>query len=389
MKGHLFQRNPQQNPKSWTIVLDVGRKIDPVTGKSKRVQTWKTVQGTKKEAQAELSTMLHNLARGQVITPSKMTLADWLEEWITSAIQPHKRLRTYETYRSVIDKHLKPVLGQYRLADLRASHLQSYYQGSTLSSTTLQQHHTILHSSLQAAVMQDFLPRNPAALVMGKPRRPEGHEAIEANCWDADQAKAFLGLAKAGTLQQAAFYPLALDSGARKAELCGLRWADLDVDKKTLSIVRQLVKVKQKSTGTPLFGPPKNKRPRLIDLDERTVELLRRHKADQAARRLLLGTAYQDYGLIFARDFGQPLLMNNLGQREFSRLMTDAKVKRITFHGLRHTCATLLLGAGVPVKVVSERLGHKRVEITLNVYAHALPSMQQDAAVKLGRLLHG
>ncbi|MDL1888955.1 integrase [Nitrospirales bacterium NOB] len=91
MRGHIFQRSEG----SWTIVLDVGRKVDPATGKLKRIQKWKTVRGTKKEAQAELTNMLHNLSRGQVISPSRMTLGEWLEEWLKSAIQPHKRLRTY------------------------------------------------------------------------------------------------------------------------------------------------------------------------------------------------------------------------------------------------------------------------------------------------------
>ncbi|MEQ1792722.1 MAG: tyrosine-type recombinase/integrase [Nitrospira sp.] len=384
MRGHIFQRYPG----SWTIVLDVGRKVDPLTGRTKRVQKWKTIRGTKKEAQAELSTMLHNLNRGQVISPSKMTVAEWLDEWLGSSIKPHKRLRTFETYQSVLTRHLKPALGQYRLCDLRASHLQAYYQGSTLAPATLQQHQAILHNALKSAVMQDLLPRNVAALVIGKPRQQEDHDVLAHNCWESWEAKCFLDTTKAGTPQQAAFYPLAIDSGARKAELCGLKWPDLDMDKKTLSIVRQLVKV-GKAGQAPLFGPTKNGKSRVVDLDERTIEGLRRHKAQQAAQRLLLGTAYQDHGLIFARDFGRPLTMNNLGEREFARLITAAKVKRITFHGLRHTCATLLLQAGVPIKVVSERLGHKRIEITLNVYTHALPSMQQEAAVKLGRLLHG
>jgi integrase len=171
----------------------------------------------------------------------------------------------------------------------------------------------------------------------------------------------------------------------RKAELCGLQWKDLDLDQRRISIVRQLVKIGPE----PVFGPPKNGKARTVDLDERTIDLLRKHKAAQAAHRLLLGTAYRDHGLIFMREFGQPLLMNNLGQREYARLIKAAGVKTITFHGLRHTCATLALKAGVPVKVVSERLGHKRIEMTLNIYAHALPSMQQEAAAKLGKLLHG
>ncbi len=381
MRGHIFQRSEG----SWTIVLDVGRKVDPATGKLKRIQKWKTVRGTKKEAQAELTTMLHNLSRGQVISPSRMTLSEWLEEWLKSAIQPHKRLRTYETYRSVIDRHLKPALGQYRLCDLRASHLQAYYQSEKVAPATLQQHHTILHSALKAATMQDLIPRNAASLVIGKPRRRENHEDIRQNCWDPEEARRFLDAAKVNSPHAAAFYSLALDSGSRKAELCGLKWSEIDWDRKMVSIVRQLVKMRVE----PLFGPPKNGQTRTVLVDEKTIEMLKKQKAAQAAQKLLLGTSYKDHGLVFTRQFGQPLNMNSIGQREFKRLIAESGVKKITFHGLRHTCATLALKEGVPVKVVSERLGHKRTEITLNVYAHVLPSMQQEAAAKLGRLLHG
>ena len=110
-------------------------------------------------------------------------------------------------------------------------------------------------------------------------------------------------------------------------------------------------------------------------------------------------THYHDHGLMFAKEWddlhgdretlGDALQVNNLGQREFARLNQAAEVKRIKFHGLRHTCATLLLAAGVPQKVVQERLGHQRIETTLDVYAHVLPSMQRDAARTLSALLHG
>ena len=106
--------------------------------------------------------------------------------------------------------------------------------------------------------------------------------------------------------------------------------------------------------------------------------------------RLLAGTAYHDFGLIFAYEeppFGMPLSANNLGQWEFNRLIKAAGVRKITFHGLRHTAATLMLEQGIPLKVVAERLGHKKPTITLDIYAHALPSMQKAAAEKLGALL--
>jgi len=149
----------------------------------------------------------------------------------------------------------------------------------------------------------------------------------------------------------------------------------------------------------PEFGPVKNGIPRTVDLAPETLALLREHKRAQAELKMRNRVAYQDLGMLFAKEWGDlhgredslglPLQSNNLGQREFARVLKAANVKRITIHGLRHTSATLLLKAGVPPQVVAQRLGHKRIEITLGIYAHALPSMQQDAARRLGALLHG
>lgn len=392
MRGHIRQRHEG----TWSIVIDIGRILDPVTGLFKRKQQWETVRGTKKDAQRRLAEKLHHLHQGQVVAPSKLTLDQWLEEWLNTAIRPHKRIRTVETYASVIKNYLKPELGGYRLCDLRASHLQAYYEKHlrkpgdvkpwpTFAGATLQQHHTILYSALKAATKQDLIPRNVAELVLNKPRPCENHDGVLAHCWEPEEAQKFLAAAKTASIQEAAFYSLALGAGPRKAELCGLKWSDLDFERKSIAITRQLVKIKP----AVIFGPPKNGRPRVIPLGAESLELLRRHKADQAARRLLLGTSYKDHGLVFAREFGDPLLMNNLGQRSYARIIKAAGVRSIKFHGMRHTCATLMLKQNVPVKVVSERLGHKRIEITLDVYTHALPSMQQEAAANLDRLLHG
>lgn len=163
----------------------------------------------------------------------------------------------------------------------------------------------------------------------------------------------------------------------------------------TVRFVRQLVTTGRK----PEFGAVKNDTPRTVDLAPETVELLKAHKRAQAELKMRNRGGYHDLGLVFAKEWGDvygredslglPLQSNNLGQREFARLIKAAKVRPITIHGLRHTSATLLLKAGVPPNVVQQRLGHKRIEITLGIYAHVLPSMQQDAARRLGVLLHG
>jgi len=201
--------------------------------------------------------------------------------------------------------------------------------------------------------------------------------------------------AKAAGPQAAALYAMALDSGARKGELCGLAWEHVDLETGSIRIVRQLTK----PGPEPTFGPPKNGCARDVTLSAETVDLVRQHKRAQAELKMANRTTHKDHGLVFAKEYGDltnradmiglPLQANHLGQRQFARLVKTAKVKAITFHGMRHTCATLLLQAGEPVHVVSKRLGHVRVEITLNTYAHVLPDMQRQAAATMGALLHG
>jgi integrase len=238
-----------------------------------------------------------------------------------------------------------------------------------------------LHSALKAAQLQGLVQRNVASLVIGKPHRASRQEDVLEHCWEAEEAIQFLMVAKDKGSQPAAFYTLTLDSGARKGELCGLKWTDIDLDAGTVAFVRQLIR-----TGAhPVFGPPKNGIPRTIPIARETVALLRRHKAHQAELKLANRIKYHDHGLVFAKEWdhlqrhrdtlGHPLPMNNLGQQKYSRIIAEAGVRRIKFHGLRHTSATLLLQAGVSVKVVQERLGHKQISITLDIYAHALPSM--------------
>jgi integrase len=224
-------------------------------------------------------------------------------------------------------------------------------------------------------------------------RRRKPDEDARTNCWTGDQARTFLRVARAAGPQPAAFYSLALDSGARKAELCGLSWEHIDLEAGTVRVVRQLTK----PGPAPAFGPPKSGCSRTITLASETVDLLRAHRRSQAESKMANRTTYRDHGLVFAKEYGDltnradmiewPLQANHLGQRQFFRLVKSSNVRAITFHGMRHTCATLLLKAGEPVHVVSQRLGHARVEITLNTYAHVLPDMQKQAAATMGAIL--
>ena len=360
-----------------------------------RHQKWFTVKGTKRAAEQKLAQIISELSTGGFVEPTKLTFERWINDWLETNIRPTKRLRTYETYRNVINKHLNPVFGAHLLQHLTALDIQRYYANSNLSVTTLQQHHAVLNRALGDAAKQDLIKRNPAALVSEKPRRTSRNEAPMLNCWDSDEAKRFLEVAAEIGSQSIAFYTLALETGMRKGELCGLKWKNVDHESKEIRVAEQLVKIDR----TPLFGPPKNGRSRTIKISDRATRLLTLHKASQAELILANRLHYHERGLVFSKNgqnmkrhygvLGDPLPMTSLGQVEFDPMIRRAGVSRITFHGLRHTCATLLLKAGTPVHVVAERLGHQNVTVTLEIYAHALPSIQREAADQISSLIGG
>ena len=391
MRGSLRKRYRN----SWNLILDLGYSVDPDTGQRKRRQKWITVRGTKRDAERRLTELLHQRQTHTFVDPTALTFGEWLDEWLEKAIKPPRRtLRAYETYKSALTRHIKPALGAIRLQELGPLDIERYHAELGLAPATGEKHHAIINSALKAAMRAGLVGRNVATLASNKPRAPEGHADVLANVWEAPDARQFLAIAKAAGPQPAAFYALALGTGMRKAELCGLQWTDLSADGR-LTVQRQLVK----PGSDPIFGPVKNKTPRTLELAPRTLELLRTHRRHQAEIKLRNRQHYHDHGLMFAKEWGDltkrrdtlgdPLQINNLGQREFARLIKESGVRRIKFHGMRHTCATLLLQAGVPPHVVQKRLGYARIEMTLSTYAHALPSMQQEAADRLGAILHG
>lgn len=258
-------------------------------------------------------------------------------------------------------------------------------------------HHAILHRALKKAVKDRLISINPAVDIDRPKTVQDLTTAARANCWTVAQARAFLKAANGSGVQTSAFFNLALDTGARKSELYGLGWKHIDLDRALITIDRQLDVAGVAPTFEPVFGPTKTKRSRTVSIAPETVVRLRVHKRQQAALRMKNRTTYQDFGLVFAREpehlqtpdakLGQPLTTFSSGT--FAKLIGTADVPSVKFHGMRHTSATLLIAAGVPMPVVAERLGHSKVSMTADTYAHVLPDQQQSAAATLGALLHG
>lgn len=238
----------------------------------------------------------------------------------------------------------------------------------------------MLREALGQALQWGMLSRSPVAVVQAP--RLAGHEM---KVWDEEQARLFIAEARRSS-EHFPLYLTALLTGARQGELLGMRWQDIDWTFGRVSVRQTLVRIRKQM----IFKEPKGRRSRrTIALPAVLVEELKAVRERQKEFRRVLGSAYIDHDLVFCQPNGKPLHAHNVTQRDFRQVIKRAKVPRITFHGLRHCNATLLLREGVHPKVVQERLGHSGISVTMDVYSHMLPGMQERAASQLAERLMG
>jgi integrase len=239
-----------------------------------------------------------------------------------------------------------------------------------VSARTVQQVHAVLRAMLSQAVREELLARNVARLVQAPaPDREEIHPWAEA------EARAFLAAARTHRLH--ALFVVALALGLRRGELLGLRWSDVDLSAGQLRVWQTLQRVRGDGV---VFGPPKSRRSRrVLTMPAVVVQALKRHRSVQEHERGLADGNWHETGLVFTTATGRHVEPRNLNTA-FARLIVRAGVRPIRFHDLRHTCATLLLAAGVSPRVVMDILGHSQIAVTMNIYGHVMPAMQQEAA---------
>jgi integrase len=276
--------------------------------------------------------------------------------------------------------HLVPTLGDVKLSHLTPAHIRALYRekiASGLAATSVQRIHALLHKALKEAVNDGLIPRNVTDAVKA-PRQ----QRKEMKTFTPEQAHAFLDAAKDDRL--GALYVVAIHTGVRQGELFGLRWEDVDLEAGTLSVHRTLSSAK----GGPTFTTPKSDKARRVRLTPQATAALRDHRKRQLEERMRLAGLWQDHGLVFCSTVGTPLSRHNIYNRSFKPLLERAGLPRtFRFQDLRHTFATLMASSGGHAKVVQEMLGHATTSITLDLYSHVLPDMQEDAADRLGALL--
>ncbi|SCD86199.1 Site-specific recombinase XerD [Streptomyces sp. BvitLS-983] len=246
-----------------------------------------------------------------------------------------------------------------------------------LSPLTLTYLHSVLKSALGHAVREDEIPRNVARNVRTGTSRPRRFEPLTA-----DEARQFLSTTRGHRLH--ALFELALHTGLRKGELLGLHWEDLDLDAGTAAIRRTLQRT---STGGLTTLPTKTRASeRRIALPTRCVQSLKLHHEQQEREREAAGATWQHDGHVFTTVQGRPIDPTNL-TRAFTAFLRKAGLRRIRFHDLRHSTATLLLEQGIELVVIKELLGHAHIGVTATVYAHVRLRLQRDAIDSLGRAL--
>jgi len=381
MRGCVVKRG-----NGYSVVVELDR--DPVT--QKRQQKWISGYRTRKDADKALAEILGTLYASAYIEPSNQVVRDFLlVDWL-DAIEPTIRAATLFSYRRNLMLHVVPRLGSVQLRRVDAGQLNALYAalladgkksagGGGLSPRTVRYVHTILHRAFRDAVRWGRLARNPADAA--DPPRASATTRPAMTTWTADELRAFLDHVRDHRLYPA--FLLLATTGMRRGEALGLRWPDVDFGAARLSVVQTIIAVNHEVR----VGSPKTaKGRRTVALDQGTVAGIRAHRKRQLAERLLMGAGFIDHDLVFCRPDGGPLHPERFS-RTFDREVAKTDLPRIRLHDLRHTWATLALGAGVHPKVVQERLGHASIGITLDVYSHVTAGLHADAAALVAALV--
>ena len=371
--------------KRYKVIIEAGK--NPKTGKRSRIV--RIVEGRKVDAERLYGDILRELEKGTYIKPTKITLGEYLDNWL-GAYAANKAPSTYAGYKRIVNSHLKPRLGMIKLAELQPMHIQEYYTGRLqkgrrdnkggLSAATVQRHHALLREALNHAVKWGLLHRNPAQFT--EPPRPEQPEIFPL---ELEQLSKLLELA---TGQRDEYLLItAAYTGMRQGELLGLTWDNVDLGNEPYCRVRQTVGyINGQGFVFRSVGKSKGAR-REIPLTDNAAWALRQQKKIIAQDKLLHANTYSgERDLVFPDKHGRAQDPSGLTRR-FKKLAREAGLPRMRFHDLRHTHATMLLSQGVHPKIVQERLGHQTIGITMDVYSHVLKGMQKEAVSKLNEYL--
>jgi len=365
----------------WCAVADLGYGTD---GKRKR----QAVRGrTQREVVDRLNELLRDHQRGVLPKSGRTTVAQWLTTWL-GKVETSVRPRTHEYYRWIVREHLVPTIGLKPLGKLSPSDVEAMLGNrlqAGLSPRTVDHVRAVLRNALRWAERDGLISRNVASLAT-PPRVPR----VEMRTMSPEGVKAFLAALAGHPLE--ALYITTLGLGLRQGEVLGLRWSDIDLDARRLRVSRALQYIRPVAGGAGvahLVEPKSGTSRRALDLPEPVVDALRQHRSRWLAEKIRLGPRWlNEWDLVFVGPFGEPLNPRLLLE-DFHAVLRGAQLPEIRFHDLRHSCASLLLLAGVPARMVQEILGHSSITLTLGTYSHVLPELREQAVRAQAGILGG
>ena len=395
---------------SWGFVVDSGE--DPNTGRRKQVK--RGGFQTKSDAQAAMTAALNDLHRGTWVDDHAISLGEWLDNWLAEN-SGRRSVKTMANYRGHVRDVWRPQLGHLKLRELRRAHIEAVLRGLAeeiapesrgqgnvgrpvrrRSSTTIEGYRRTLRAALSAARRRGLISTNPAE---GRIDAIEAPTAHTISIWEPEQTAAFLEHVRAD--RYAALYELAAYAGLRRAELCGLRWIDIDGDGRGLTVRQSIVELAGKDIDADLRrcphcgtehrgllakGPKSAAGVRWVPLVAPARAALEARRQEYLTQREACGAGYVDHGLVFCNLDGTPIRPGSV-TTAFEHHVTQCGLPRIRLHDLRHGACSMLLAGGVPIELVQMILGHSSPTVTRRVYAHVMREATADQVEKASQLL--
>jgi integrase len=363
MKGHVRERGKGH----WYAVLDIR---DPA---GKRRRKWISLQAKgKRAAQIECAALITEIQKGTAVEQSRLTVSTYLEQWLEH-VRPNVAAKTHERYSGIVRANIAPAIGTVVLTKLQPITISTAYSAALarLSPRSVQHMHRVLSQACKQAVRWRLLARNPC-----DDCDPPRIERRDMKVWNVETISTALQLAQSWRVH----IPMVLAAlcGLRRGEIAALRWRHVDLDRAQLSVVES---AEQTKAGV-RYKAPKNGKGRTVALPVMVVSELRAHRLRQAQELLQLGVRLNDETFVCAREDGEALQPNSIGHA-WDRFLASTELPRIRFHDLRHSHATIMLKSNIHPKIVSERLGHSRVALTMDTYSHVIPGMQEGAAAAI------
>lgn len=377
MTGNITRRGKT----SWRLKYELPR--DPKTGK--RRSALKTVRGSRKDAEKELRAILTAQDNGIVIDPNKITVAEYMADWLENTAPRTVSPKTLERYRGLVRNQIRPHLGNALLQTLKPADISRWIDllanEGKLSTASIRHAHGVLRTALNHAAAIEIVSRNVAAII-----KPPALKRREVLILTSDQVVETLAKLK----DHPSLYTiavLAVGTGARRGEIAALRWSDLNLDSSTNRTVRIERALEQTAEGIRIKRPKTPSGLRTVSLPEATVNALREHKLKTLERRIALGLGpLSDDTPVFANIDGDLPNPYSITDR-WRDAVKNRGLPKVTFHALRHTHASALISKGLDVVSISKRMGHASPSMTLNVYGHLFDHDDSKAAAAIDAVL--